>query len=47
MRMTLGDNEGSAEDLPLRENENHDERWQILSLLSERSTVREALRKLR
>ena len=45
--MALGDNEASEEDLPLRESENHDERWQMLSLLSERSTVREALRKLR
>ncbi|KAH9839856.1 transcriptional regulator of RNA polII, SAGA, subunit-domain-containing protein [Rhodofomes roseus] len=47
MRMALGDNDAAEEELPLRDRETHDQRWQMLSLLSERSTLKEALRTLR
>jgi len=46
MRMALGDNEGIEEENPLKDRDIHDHRWQMFALLSERSTVKQALRTL-
>ncbi|KAL6304584.1 transcriptional regulator of RNA polII, SAGA, subunit-domain-containing protein [Sparassis latifolia] len=45
MRLALGDND-EEEDFPLKDGEVKDQRWQMLALLGERSTVKEALRTL-
>lgn len=47
MRMALGDNDALDEEFPLKDREVHDQKWQIFALLSERSTVKDALRTLR
>ncbi|EKM49981.1 uncharacterized protein PHACADRAFT_188361 [Phanerochaete carnosa HHB-10118-sp] len=48
MRLAVGDNDGYDDDLPLKDRETRDYRWQLLGLLGDsRSTVREALRTLR
>ncbi|PCH44243.1 hypothetical protein WOLCODRAFT_76347 [Wolfiporia cocos MD-104 SS10] len=46
MRMALGDSEAYEEEVPLKDRDVHDARWQLFALLSERSTVKEALRTL-
>lgn len=46
MRLALGDNE-CEEETSLKDRDEHIERHQLLALLSERSTVRDALRILR
>ncbi|KZT10055.1 uncharacterized protein LAESUDRAFT_735053 [Laetiporus sulphureus 93-53] len=47
MRMALGENDMPDYDLPLKDKDIHDQRWQLLALLSDRSAVKEELRKLR
>lgn len=49
MRLAIGDNDiMDDEDVALlKDREVRDQRWQILALLAERSTVNEALRNLR
>ena len=46
MRLALGENDAEEDELKLKNGEIRDEQWQMLALLSERSTVREALRTL-
>ena len=46
MRLALGENDAEEDELKLKNSEIRDEQWQMLALLSERSTVREALRTL-
>ncbi|KAL4063127.1 transcriptional regulator of RNA polII, SAGA, subunit-domain-containing protein [Scleroderma yunnanense] len=48
MKLAVGDNDMDDEDIVLlKDREVRDQRWQILALLGERSTVKEALRQLR
>lgn len=48
MKLEIGDNDMDDEDIAfLKDREVRDQRWQILALLGERSTVKEALRQLR
>ncbi|KAH7890734.1 transcriptional regulator of RNA polII, SAGA, subunit-domain-containing protein [Phlebopus sp. FC_14] len=49
MRLAVGDNEAMDDEdvILLKDREVRDQRWQILALLGERSTVKEALRNLR
>lgn len=48
MKLAIGDNDMDDEDIVLlKDREVRDQRWQILALLGERSTVKEALRQLR
>lgn len=48
MKLEFGDNDMDDEDIVLlKDREVRDQRWQILALLGERSTVKEALRQLR
>lgn len=49
MRLTIGENEAMDDEdvVLLKDREVRDQRWQILALLGERSTVKEALRQLR
>ncbi|CCM02442.1 uncharacterized protein FIBRA_04541 [Fibroporia radiculosa] len=46
MRMALGDNDTYEDDIPLKDRDMNDRRWQLLALLSERSAVKETLRTL-
>ena len=46
MRLAIGENDSSDDDYILKNRETKDQRWQLFALLSERSTVREALRTL-
>ncbi|KAI0793889.1 transcriptional regulator of RNA polII, SAGA, subunit-domain-containing protein [Fomes fomentarius] len=46
MRLAIGENEPSEDDLALKDREAKDQRWQLFALLGERSTVKEALRTL-
>jgi hypothetical protein len=46
MRLALGENDAEEDEFKLKDREIRDEKWQILALLSERSTVQEALRTL-
>ena len=43
MRLALGENDGSDHEVHFKERHIDDPRWQILAMLAERSTVREAL----
>lgn len=43
MRLALGEIDVD-EDLPVKDKEARDRRWQMLALLGERSTVKEALK---
>lgn len=49
MRLAIGENEVMDDEdvVLLKDREVRDQRWQILALLGERSTVKEALRQLR
>ena len=48
MKLSIGENDMDDEDIVLlKDREVRDQRWQILALLGERSTVKEALRQLR
>ena len=47
MKLATGENDADDEDFVLKEREVRDQRWQMLALLGERSTVKEALRTLR
>ena len=48
MRLAVGDNDGYEDDLPLKDRDPSDYKWQMLGLLGDtRSTVKEALRTLR
>lgn len=47
MKLAIGENDADDEDFVLKEREVRDQRWQMLALLGERSTVKEALRTLR
>lgn len=44
MKLATGDNESFVEDEVLKDKEVRDEKWQMLALLAQRSTVRDALR---
>ena len=46
MRLAVGENEPSDDDIILKDREIKDQRWQLFALLGERSTVKEALRTL-
>ena len=43
-RLALGDTDSYDEELPLKDGQPKDSRWQMLALLAERSAVKEALR---
>ena len=49
MRLAIGENEAMDDEdvVLLKDREVRDQRWQILALLAERSTVKDALRQLR
>ncbi|KIP10044.1 hypothetical protein PHLGIDRAFT_125872 [Phlebiopsis gigantea 11061_1 CR5-6] len=47
MRLALGDNDRDDDDFVLKEWDVRDQRWQMLALLGERSTVKNAMRTLR
>jgi hypothetical protein len=49
MRLALGDNDVFDDEdvVLLKDREVRDQRWQMLALLAERSTLREALRTMR
>jgi hypothetical protein len=49
MRLALGDNVAFDDEdvVLLKDREVHDQRWQMVALLGERSTLKEALRTLR
>lgn len=44
MRLALGDIDSYDEEIPLKDGEVRDSRWQLLALLGERSAVKEVLR---
>ncbi|KAH9846033.1 transcriptional regulator of RNA polII, SAGA, subunit-domain-containing protein [Lenzites betulinus] len=46
MRLAVGENEPTEEDIILKNKDMHDQRWQLFALLGERSTVKEVLRTL-
>ncbi|EJF64257.1 transcriptional regulator of RNA polII, SAGA, subunit-domain-containing protein [Dichomitus squalens] len=46
MRLAIGENEPAEDDFTMKDREVKDQRWQLIALLSERSTVKEALRTL-
>ncbi|PIL24965.1 hypothetical protein GSI_12852 [Ganoderma sinense ZZ0214-1] len=46
MRLAIGENEPAEDDYAMKEREVKDQRWQLFALLSDRSTVKEALRTL-
>ena len=46
MRLAVGENEPAEDDYAMKEREVKYQRWQLFALLSERSTVKEALRTL-
>lgn len=43
MRLSLGDHDGFEHEVQFKERHFEDPRWQILAMLAERSTVKEAL----
>ena len=46
MRLAIGENEPAEDDYAMKERKVKDQRWQLFALLSDRSTVKEALRTL-
>ncbi len=46
MRLAVGDNDTTEDDVILKNKDMRDRRWQLFALLGERSTVKEALRTL-
>ena len=46
MRLAIGENEPAEDDFAMKDRELKDQRWQLIALLSERSTVKDALRTL-
>ncbi|KAI0629279.1 transcriptional regulator of RNA polII, SAGA, subunit-domain-containing protein [Trametes polyzona] len=46
MRLAVGENEATEDDVVLKNKDMKDRRWQLFALLGERSTVKEALRTL-